>query len=301
MIIYQRVKYFLKAAESGSFAEASRSMYVTSQALTKQIHLLEEDLGGKLFERHSNGVELTTLGNEAYKLLSKVDNDLETAFSQLRTQAVSGKQQVNIGIFSSLPQEELVTPVVSFLLGGFSEYQINLNLVELNEGKKMISDGSLDLFFSNYHEEDSYEGCSCYYIEKHEAKVVVSLYHPWMIKDSITVDDMKRETFIKMEMADDGYNLPVKDSFFKNIPCKNVNQVSNFKTLFALLQQGGGFAVFPKAYAYMEQAKMKYFDYPDRKFCFYTGMIYNPRKSKGSLDNVIGELVDEFNMKPLES
>ena len=45
-MIYQRIKYFLKAAEYGSFSKAAAQMYVSPQALTKQIALLENEIGG---------------------------------------------------------------------------------------------------------------------------------------------------------------------------------------------------------------------------------------------------------------
>ena len=42
---------FLEVADCGSFLKASEKLYVSANAVTKQINLLESDLGVKLFQR----------------------------------------------------------------------------------------------------------------------------------------------------------------------------------------------------------------------------------------------------------
>ncbi|MCI8991734.1 MAG: LysR family transcriptional regulator [Eubacterium sp.] len=299
-MVYQRIRYFLKAAEESSFSKAAKQMYISSQALTKQIGLLEEEIGGKLFERSSRGVALTPLGEEAFRRFQKIDQELERAVEELHFCATENKKRMNLGIFSALPQETLVTPLISFLLGTYPDYQINLNMVELAEGRQLLMQGKLDLLFTNTHEEDDWNGNQCLCMEEHEAKVMVSLYHPWAAKQEITAEDMRRETFLKMDMDMDHYRIPAADSFYENIPCRKMQRINNFNTLYALLQQGEAFAVFPRAFAYMEQAKIKCFDFPGKKLRFYTALIYNPQGSRNGLGHVVRELAEEFDLKELK-
>lgn len=98
-MVYQRIRYFLKAAQTGSFSGAAKQVYVSSQALTKQIGLLEEELGGKLFERSPKGASLTRLGEYAYQKFEKIDTDLSDAIEELKIRARDGKERINIGIF----------------------------------------------------------------------------------------------------------------------------------------------------------------------------------------------------------
>jgi len=57
-----QVRYFLALCEEGSFVRAARSCGVAQPSLTRAIRLLEEELGGKLFNRNRNGTTLTGLG-----------------------------------------------------------------------------------------------------------------------------------------------------------------------------------------------------------------------------------------------
>ena len=60
-----RLKYFLRIAEEGSITRAAAVLGIAQPALSRQIRLLEEDLGITLFERTRRGVHLTDVGREA--------------------------------------------------------------------------------------------------------------------------------------------------------------------------------------------------------------------------------------------
>jgi hypothetical protein len=57
-----QVHYFVALSEERSFTRAARRCHVAQPSLTRAIKLLEEELGGALFDRHREGVRLTDLG-----------------------------------------------------------------------------------------------------------------------------------------------------------------------------------------------------------------------------------------------
>ena len=67
MLMYDRhLNTFIQAADSGSFLKASQRMFISANAVTKQVNLLEERLGVKLFHRGSQGLALTEAGKLIY-------------------------------------------------------------------------------------------------------------------------------------------------------------------------------------------------------------------------------------------
>ena len=68
----QTLKYFLTVAREENFTRAAQILHVTQPALSKQLKLLEGELGKKLFTRQSSGIRLTDEG----KLLKKRAADL---------------------------------------------------------------------------------------------------------------------------------------------------------------------------------------------------------------------------------
>ena len=71
-INFQQMEYFLSVAEKLNFTEAAKSLYISQPSLSKQISLLEEELGFALFIRNKRSVRLTPAGevlNRKWKLL----------------------------------------------------------------------------------------------------------------------------------------------------------------------------------------------------------------------------------------
>ena len=62
-----QLETFIVVADLGSFNKAAEALYITPPAVTKQINLLEKDLGLKLFIRTHRGLVLTEAGKSLYK------------------------------------------------------------------------------------------------------------------------------------------------------------------------------------------------------------------------------------------
>ena len=58
---------FIRVADAGSFNKAAEESYITPTAVIKQINLLEDSLGIKLFERTHRGLTLTKAGKSLYQ------------------------------------------------------------------------------------------------------------------------------------------------------------------------------------------------------------------------------------------
>src|ERR1700728_4035558 len=63
-IDFTRLKYFLAVAEELHFKRAADRLHITPPPLSKQIKLLEREIGGALFERDYHQVRLTPLGEK---------------------------------------------------------------------------------------------------------------------------------------------------------------------------------------------------------------------------------------------
>lgn len=66
---YRRLKYFEMVARLGNITKAAEKLGMAQPPLSHQIHLLEEELGVKLFERRKQGMFLT---NEGFLFLEQV-------------------------------------------------------------------------------------------------------------------------------------------------------------------------------------------------------------------------------------
>lgn len=72
-----QLETFIVVADMGSFNKAARVLYITPSAVTKQINLLENDLGLQLFNRTHRGLTLTEAGKSLYKDAKYMDKSAE--------------------------------------------------------------------------------------------------------------------------------------------------------------------------------------------------------------------------------
>ncbi|MCM1143171.1 MAG: LysR family transcriptional regulator [Blautia sp.] len=76
------LRYFLAVAREENMTRAAQLLHVTQPTLSKQLHALEEELGKKLFLRHSFSIQLTEEG----MLLKKRAEDMVTMADKITTE-----------------------------------------------------------------------------------------------------------------------------------------------------------------------------------------------------------------------
>jgi len=65
-------KYVLAIAESGSFSQAAKQLFVAQSSLSVSVRQLEQEFDIKIFERSSNGVYLTEEGSEFVRYIRQI-------------------------------------------------------------------------------------------------------------------------------------------------------------------------------------------------------------------------------------
>jgi len=73
----RQVSYFLTLCEEQSFTRAARRCGVAQPSLTRAIQLLEQEIGGRLFERSNSSVRLTELGALAHPDFKRIGQSTE--------------------------------------------------------------------------------------------------------------------------------------------------------------------------------------------------------------------------------
>lgn len=68
----RQFEYVREIAATGSITQAAQKLFVSKQALSEMLKLLEEELGFRIFERSSRGVKPTKAGE---KFLLDLEND----------------------------------------------------------------------------------------------------------------------------------------------------------------------------------------------------------------------------------
>ena len=68
----KKIEYFITVVQEGSFSAASRKLFLSQANLSKQVSLLETELGVKLFDREGYRPVLTGIGEIFYREAVKI-------------------------------------------------------------------------------------------------------------------------------------------------------------------------------------------------------------------------------------
>ena len=123
----RRLEYFARIAEDGSLTKAAGVLRVAQPALSRQIRLLEEELGVSLFSRTARGMQLTEEGEYLRAAIASPLRAMELALQNVRSFSSRIEGNFAIGMPSSIG-EILARPLVLRMNADFPN--IKLRIVE---------------------------------------------------------------------------------------------------------------------------------------------------------------------------
>ncbi len=103
-INYHHLLYFWLVAREGSLAGASAELRLAQSTISKQIHLLEETLGHKLFSKSGRRLVLTESGRVTFRYADEIFNIGREMFDTLRGRPVGRPQPLSVGIADVVPK-----------------------------------------------------------------------------------------------------------------------------------------------------------------------------------------------------
>jgi LysR family nitrogen assimilation transcriptional regulator len=107
----KQLHYFITIATEGTFTKASAKLRVAQPALSRQIALLEDELGTKLLVRHRRGVGLTDAGAALLDKAKPVLLSLDRIQSEIRDYSAEPTGVLRIGCTPTLTSALVVQPM----------------------------------------------------------------------------------------------------------------------------------------------------------------------------------------------
>lgn len=94
----RQLKYFASIVDNGSFAKASRQLFIAQPALSQQLAKLEDEVGKPLLHRSSKGVTPTENGLALYHHAKYMLRQLDQALSIARQESGEVHGMVSVGL-----------------------------------------------------------------------------------------------------------------------------------------------------------------------------------------------------------
>ncbi len=144
MLFPASVSCFLEAARQRNITRAAETLYMSRQAVSKQIIRLEDELGVRLFDRGSTQLTLTAAGQMYYSFFNSVLDKWKALQADVR--AISTQNRlIRIGFLKGVNIEEQIFSLVDGCAKGENDLRFIWERLEPAELTERLLLGSLDI------------------------------------------------------------------------------------------------------------------------------------------------------------
>jgi DNA-binding transcriptional LysR family regulator len=277
-------------AETGSFTAAGEKLHVSQSAISRQVLLLEDELGEPVFHRVGRRVRITPAGDALLQLSHRVFQDLQDTIA-----GISDRQESLKGTLRLVGGMTVCLYVFPALLAEIRRQHPDLELkISAGSGEKCIAQlrsGTADLALLTLP-VDSPDLVSVPVLVE-ELLLVGDAKHPLARRKKITAADLTGQPFVLFESGSNSRR--VVDEFFvtEHVDPRIVMETENVEILKAMVRTGIGITIAPYLAVAADVAHRRLFcsRIAGHSLIRETGWVY-PKMSR--LPRTVAEVLSAF-------
>lgn len=140
----KQLRALLAIAETGSVTRAAELLHIVQPAVSRQLRLLEEDMGAMLFARGRRGMELTEAGRILANHARRALHELDAAKAEIVPAPGTVTGTVTVGLLPSTT-DLLAAALVSGLKRQYPQLTINISVGYAGYLQQWLEDGEVDV------------------------------------------------------------------------------------------------------------------------------------------------------------
>ena len=199
---FTRIEYFLAAAQYLNFTKAANVLYISQPSLSKQIAILEDELGVTLFDRMPRALQLTSAGKLLHHEFNRLMPEIEAITEKVKRLKRDRSKTLSIGCAETMYLGDAAAKMVR----DFSSKAKNVELFIERHGfetlHNKVIDGTVDVAFTISTLVGKMKDIMCADIERRQRYIIMSTEHRLAAKDKIEIEDLRDETFALQAVSD---------------------------------------------------------------------------------------------------
>jgi DNA-binding transcriptional LysR family regulator len=289
-ITFQQIHYFLTIANVLNFTEASKMLFISQPALSKQIQVLEEEIGLSLLIRNKRSVSLTPEGEQIYKEWTVIEEMMVNSIYNAKLLNQTAIGHLNIGCTDTFQIDEVLSELVDNVHSKYPNIDINLESYGFKTLREKLKLKELDIIFVPNFELTNYKDVEWVSFQKVDLGIAVSVNNPLSHREVLTVNDIANEPFVVITPNESALGVEkIKALCLSNgFEPKIVKYVSNLNSLTLALKNDIGVSI---CHNKIVDKKIRIFDLEHQPNDSDIIGIWNVRQNSMELDLLKKELI----------
>lgn len=244
-ISFQQIDYFLTVAEVLNFTVAARLLYISQPALSKQIHVLEKELGFPLFIRNQRRVALTPEGASLYRDWNDLSKLLESSIYQARIINNQAAGHLSIGCSDTFDYSDILPYSVRRFRETYPKIDISIESHSFKTLREGLMDNHFDIILTPYFELDGLPDVNWMKLKDIPLSIIIPTSNPLSRKEHVRLNDLKDEAFILISPKDSVGGNERMHALFRRcgFRLKNARYVTNITSMELAVKNGLGVAI----------------------------------------------------------
>ena len=256
------MQYVITLAKCLSFTEASRLLYITQPTLSKQISIIEEEVGFRIFHRGAKSTTLTEAGSRFCQGLEHILADYENYIDIARQidRAEKGALRIGITEYRAVRGRALYA-VRQMKAKGYNVEIVSRNLPDLSW---LMTKGDIDIVIRpeqynlsappEYNSQFLYEINNC---------LVVPADVPLPEERKPRLSDYSEEDILMVGEQMPVFEESVRESFASIGLTPKLKRVEQFSDLVVMLASGLGISVLPEEHFLASMPGLQFLQLPE--------------------------------------
>lgn len=243
---FHQLRYFVAAAEELSISKAAERVHVSQPALSRQIKLLEDEIGVNLFDRIKQRIHLTEAGKFFLINARQLLCDTESAVQRTQENYGGARRTLRLGFLSPF-LDDLIAPVVREFQQRHSRSKVSLFDLSPRAQLDRLRLRELDLgILANIEDEDK-KLLEVRTLSRNRFIAVIPDDHRFSNRKSIKLADLKSENWVSLANS----FFPKRREFLidacrkAGFTPKITDELDSLPMMLAEIGMGGGVGIMP--------------------------------------------------------
>lgn len=238
----KQIECFLSVANTLNFSHSANELYSSQSTVSRQIRLLEEELGFELFVRGNNYVRLTSAGITMLSCFLRVSQDIQHSQKTALLQSEGASGFLKLGFYSDMFIEDTLISIIQDFHRQYPHINLTYECIPYGNLSSVIREQKYDLVFLHDFDELSASEFVTENIFLTYQYLIYGKSHPCAQKENLSLLDFKDDIFWAI---DNRTSAKREDDIKKIMNYYNIEEyhtetAPNFETVMLNIRLGNG-------------------------------------------------------------
>ncbi len=238
-----QLEFFLKVVEEGSFSKAAERVYRTQPAVSTAIKRLEEEVGVPVFDRSQKTPTLTDAGEIIYDYAQRIIALRDQAREVVSELRALERGRVRIGANESTSLYFLPDLILKFRQE-HPRVKVEIFRHPSERLPREVLDRNIDFALMAFEPTDT--DLEAFPVLKDELVLITSPEHPLAGRDSVSVKDLGRESFLAHNVKAASRKKVIETFAAQHTPLNISLELATIETIKRFVQKQVGIAFVPR-------------------------------------------------------